>query len=59
MYFYLYGFSLPNVVNHLSNYINMLHDGKKIIMLNAKAAPFVYKAQDNAVDNIKITKEKK
>ena len=59
MYFYLYGFSLPNAVNYLLNYVNMLHDGKKIVMLNANATPFLYKAQDNVVDNIKITEEKK
>ena len=37
----------------------MLHDRKKIVMLNENAVPFVYKAQDNAVDNIETTEEKK
>ena len=37
----------------------MLHDRKKILMLNTNAATFAYKAQDNAVDNITSTEEKK
>ena len=59
MYFYQCGFSLPHVVNHLSNYINMLYDGKKTVMLNTNATPFAYEAQDNAAANITSTAEKK
>ena len=55
MYFYQCGFSFPHVVNHLSNHINMLYDGKKTVMLNTNAAPFACEAQDNAVANITST----
>ena len=59
MHFHKCGFSLPNVANHLSNCINVLHDGKKTAMLNASAAPFAREAQDNAAANTRSATEKK
>ena len=37
----------------------MLCIRKKIVILNVNAAPFICKAEDNAVDNKTTTKEKK
>ena len=59
MYFYQCGFSLLHVVNQLSNYINKLHNEKKIVILHANTASFMCKAQDNAVANRTSTTEKK
>ena len=58
MYFYPYRFSLPNVTNHLSNYANMLYNRNEMVSLNSNTAPFMSKAQDNAVDNITTNEEK-
>ena len=37
----------------------MLNNRKKIVILNANTALFVHEAEDNAVDNIITTEEKK
>ena len=49
---------MPHVVNHLSNYINMLQEGKKTVMLNANAPTFVHEAKVKAADNKTSTAEK-
>ena len=57
MHFYQYGCSMPHVVNHLSNYVNMLQEQKKTVMLNANAETFVC-AKDMVMDNVTRTEEK-
>ena len=59
MCFYLRGFSLLNIANHLSNHINMLHEVKKKGMLNANTVPFVCKAHNNAPSNAEKKKSSK
>ena len=56
MYFYQCGCSMPHVVNHLSNYVNMLQERKKTVMLNANAETFAH-AKDMVMDNITRTEE--
>ena len=58
MCFYQCGFSMPHVVNHLSNYVNMLCDVKKTVMLNANAPTFVHEAKEKAADNKTSAAEK-
>ena len=48
MHFYQCGFNFPNVANHLSNCINILHEEKTKGMLNANAVAFGCEARDNA-----------
>ena len=45
MYFYQCRFSMPQVVHHLSNYINKLLGGKKMSMLSPNAEAFEYKKE--------------
>ena len=58
MYFYQCGFGMPLVVNHLSNYINMLCDVKTTVMLNANAPTFVCEAKVKAANNKTSAAEK-
>ena len=58
MCFYQHGFSMPHVVNHLSNYVNFLHEGKKTVMLNAHDVPFACEAKDVAADDTTNNTEK-
>ena len=51
------GCSVTHVVNHLSNYVNMLQERKKTVLLNANAETFVY-AKDMVMDNVTRTEEK-
>ena len=59
MCFYQHGFSMPHVVNHLSNYVNFLYEGKKTVMLNANATPFACEAKHASVDDTTSNAERK
>ena len=57
MNFYHCGCSMPHVVNHLSNHINMLQEQNNLVTLNANAETFAF-AKDVAMDNVTKTEEK-
>ena len=50
MYFYQCGCSMPQVVNHLSNYVNMLLDRKKTSTLNANAEVFAHEGKEKEMN---------
>ena len=50
MYFCQCGFSMPQVVHHLSNCINMLLGGKKMLTLNPNAEAFEHEEKEKEMN---------